>query len=128
TPAASSSTGREPTRPSRTGLLFARREAKMLANERDHLRAVPFGRSDLAADLAPVTIDQQCRRNSHRTEVARCLAGLVDIDAERFEAELFIELLDDGCALTVDRERQDKQLRFVDRGLQPVERRHLLAA
>src|SRR6266567_3974188 len=124
----SSSAQRRSTGSSLTGLPLTREEAQMVANERDHLRAVPFGRSDLAADLAPVTIDQQCRRDADGIERARYLAGLVDIDIERFETELLVEVPDDRDALTVDGERQDEKLGFVDRRLEPVERRHLLAA
>jgi hypothetical protein len=50
----------------------------MLANNRDQLRAVPFGGSGLAVDLLPAAVNQQCREQTDGVELARCPAGLID--------------------------------------------------
>jgi len=100
----------------------------MCANERDDLMTVPFGRSDLAADLATITADDQGRWQADDPEFARCLTGLVDVDTERAKVEFLVEFLDDCRPLSVDRERQHKELGCAEFSLEPIQGRHFSAA
>jgi hypothetical protein len=94
----------------------------MLGDERDHRRTVPFGRSDLAADLASLAIDEQRCRRGVRLHFARHLSRRVDVDAEHRETRLPGELLDSQGVLAVDRERKHKKLGVVERRLEAMSR------
>src|SRR5579871_3582387 len=100
----------------------------MLAHKRHSLGAVPFRRPGLAANFVPVAINEERGRQTRRIDLARRSAGLVEKDAERYEAELVIKLLHGWKPLPVERQRQHDELRRIVVGLKPVEGRHLFPA
>jgi hypothetical protein len=94
----------------------------------DHLRCIPFGRADQAANFATLSIDQDGRGQAKKTEGESSLARWIDVDVQVFDPELGIELVNDFRSAPIDRERNDFEVGTSKLCLQAIEGRHLGAA
>ena len=77
---------------------------QLALDESHHVRCVPFGGADQASDLAPGTIDQQRRRQTHGGQFTRRLAGIVDISGEIRDTDFAIEFADHLKTAGADRD------------------------
>src|SRR5712692_7110987 len=104
------------------------RDLDALAQVLGDLGRVPFRGPDMPPDLAAARIDEQRGRKADGAELERRLRRAVDVERQRLDPDLGEELPRHLRTLLVDRERDDFEARAAEPGLQPVERRHLLAA
>src|SRR5690349_19294508 len=84
-------------------------------------RVVPLHRAEMPPDLAPMPVDQQARRQAGRIERERGLCRGIDVERQRLDTDLSVELARDGRALLVDRQRHHPEAFATELGLQAVE-------
>src|SRR3546814_3421397 len=89
---------------------------------------VPFGRTNVAGDLASLAVEQQRRRQAHGIQLLRGFAAFVDVASEAFDTYLGVEGVDDSHAGPIDGKRDNLEIGPAERCLQPVEGRHFLPA
>src|SRR6266508_2082435 len=115
----------------RCSQLCSRFERAVVCNdapdEFDHVWRVPLGRPDEPADLASLSVDDECRGDAEYTELPRRAARTVEIYSELFDTHLGEELAH-GIDRTIHRQRRDFEIGAAECGIQSVEGGHLLTA
>src|SRR3546814_10969884 len=74
-----------------------------------HLGGVPFGRTNVAGDLASLAVEQQRRRQAHGIQLLRGFAAFVDVASEAFDTYLGVEGVDDSHAGRSEERRVGKE-------------------
>src|SRR4051812_662879 len=92
-----------------------------------HLRLVPLQRAEMAADLAPLAVDQQARRQASRIDGERGFRRRIDVERQRLDPYLCVELARNDGALLIHGQRDHVEALAPELRLQAVKRRHLLA-
>src|SRR5438094_3231886 len=92
-----------------------------------HCWLVPLHRAEMPADLAPLSVDEQARRQSGRIDSECRLRRRIDVERQRLDANLRVELAGDLGPLLIDVQRYHLESFAAELHLQAVERRHLFA-
>src|ERR671935_1342644 len=99
------------------GSLLCRYRALQPRHDR---RLVPLHRAEMPTDLAALAVDEQARRQAGRIDRECRLRRRIDVERQRLDPNLGIELLRNAQALLIDRKRDDLKALAAEFGLQAV--------
>ena len=114
-------------------MLIARRSPHLLlgddgVEQGDDILSVPLRVAQNPSDLVAFAIDNQCCREAGCAQRPTGLCGFIMINRQALDADLFVETQDLGKVAAIDGKRDHVEIVAAEGGLQPIERRHLLAA